>query len=51
MIFKNREVINAEINNGTLFALIRKRIACSAILRFIKKGIKIFDNLSRSNLI
>jgi len=22
MIFKNREVINAEINNGTLFALI-----------------------------
>jgi hypothetical protein len=51
MIYKTRGVRRAEINNGTLFALIRQRIAFSAILRFIKKGIKIFDNLSRSNLI
>jgi hypothetical protein len=51
MIYKKPEVRDTAINNGTLFALMRKRIASNAILRFIKKGIKIFDNLSRSNLI
>jgi len=49
MIYKNQEAGDNEINNGTLFALIFQPSAFIAILRFIKKGIKIFDNLSRSN--